>query len=119
VGYRISTANSNVIFIPDIDKWSKWDKNIATIIKHNDYVFIDGTFYKDGELTGMRMDEVPHPFIQETMQLLSGLSDRDKQKVYFIHENHTNPALTGDTAAINEIQKKGFHVAHEREVFGL
>lgn len=119
VGYRISTANSNIIFIPDIDKWEKWDKNIATIVKNNDYVFIDGTFFKEGELQGMRMDEVPHPFMQETMQKLSGLSDRDKQKVYFIHENHTNPALTGDTAAINEIQRKGFHVAREREIFGL
>ena len=119
IGYRISTANSNVIFIPDIDKWQKWDKKIAMIVKNNDYLFLDGTFFKDGELSGVKMQEVPHPFIEETMQLLAPLSDRDKLKVYFIHMNHTNPALTGDTAAVNEIEKKEFHIAHEKEIFVL
>lgn len=119
VGFRISTKNMNVIFIPDIDKWNKWEKDIVQVVKDNNLVFIDGTFFKDGELSGMKMQEVPHPFIEETMSLLSGLSDKDKSKVHFIHMNHTNPALIRDTAAINEIEGKHFQVAKEMERFEL
>ncbi len=119
VGFRISTKNMNVIFIPDIDKWEKWDKDIVKTVQQNDLIFIDGTFFKDGELSGVKMSEVPHPFMEESISLLSILSDKDKQKVHFIHMNHTNPALTGDSAAMKEIEGKHFHVAKELEEFQL
>lgn len=119
VGFRISTKDMNVIFIPDIDKWQKWDRDIVKTIQENDLVFIDGTFFKEGELPGVKMQEVPHPFIEETMSLLSNLPEKDKQKVYFIHMNHTNPALIGDSSAINEIEGKHFHIAKELEKFEL
>ena len=119
VGFRISTKNKNVIFIPDVDKWEKWDKDIIKTVQQNDLLFIDGTFFKEGELPGVKMKEVPHPFIEETMNLLSALPNKDKQKVYFIHMNHTNPVLIGDSAAINEIQAKHFRVAREMDKFEL
>jgi pyrroloquinoline quinone biosynthesis protein B len=119
VGYRISTKNMNVIFIPDIDKWEKWDKGLAQTVQQNDLVFIDGTFFKEGELPGVKMKDIPHPFIEETMHLLSNLPEKDKQKVHFIHLNHTNPALTREPAAINEIEALHFHVAAEMEEFVL
>jgi pyrroloquinoline quinone biosynthesis protein B len=119
VGFRISTKNMNVIFIPDIDKWQKWDQDIVKTVQQNDLVFIDGTFFKDGELSGVKMAEVPHPFMEETMSLLSALPDKDKEKVHFIHMNHTNPALIRDSAAIKEIEGKHFRVAREMEKFEL
>ena len=67
VGYSIKTENKTLLFIPDIDKWQKWDRDIRQLVKSHDYLFIDGTFYKDGELPGRNMSEVPHPFIQESM----------------------------------------------------
>ncbi len=119
VGFRISTPTMNVIFIPDIDKWEKWDRDIAKTVQQNDLVFIDGTFFKDGELSGMKMAEVPHPFIEETMKQLISLTDKDKSKVYFIHMNHTNSALTGDSAAVKEIENNKYHIAKELEEFEL
>ena len=119
VGFRISTKDRNIIFIPDIDKWQKWNQDILKVVQKNDLLFIDGTFFKEGELPGMKMQEVPHPFIEETMDLLSGLPDAEKEKVYFIHLNHTNPALTRDSAAIKEIEGKHFHIAKEMEKFDL
>jgi pyrroloquinoline quinone biosynthesis protein B len=119
VGYRIATQRAHVIFIPDIDKWDKWDQDLATVVRENDLVLIDGTFFKDGELQGVSMKDVPHPFIEETMQRLSSLPDRDKQKVHFIHLNHTNPALLHDQAAIDEIGGMHFRVAKEQERYGL
>jgi len=118
-GFRITINGHNIIFIPDIDKWQKWNQDIRKVVQQNDLLFIDGTFFKDGELPGVKMQEVPHPFIEETMSLLSNLPDKDKQKVYFIHMNHTNPALIRDSAAINEIERNHFHVAKELEKFEL
>lgn len=119
VGFRISTKKMNVIFIPDIDKWEKWSSDIIKTVQKNDLLFIDGTFFKEGELPGLKMKEVPHPFIAETMSLLAGLPDKDKQKVYFIHMNHTNPALIRDSSAIKEIEGNHFHVAREMDKFEL
>jgi pyrroloquinoline quinone biosynthesis protein B len=119
VGYRISTKNKNVIFIPDIDKWENWDRDIAQTVQQNDLLFIDGTFFKEDELPGLKMKDVPHPFIEETMRLLSHLPEGDKQKVHFIHLNHTNPALTKDPTAIKEIEALHFCVTEEMQEFIL
>lgn len=119
VGFRISTKNKNVIFIPDIDKWQKWNGDLVKTVQQNDLLFVDGTFFKEGELPGLKMKEVPHPFIEETMSLLSSLPDKEKQKVHFIHMNHTNPALIRDSAAVHEIEGKHFQVAKEMEEFEL
>ncbi|HEY5773919.1 MAG TPA: MBL fold metallo-hydrolase, partial [Chitinophagaceae bacterium] len=69
VGYSIKTGNKTVLFIPDIDKWQKWDKDIKQLVKQYDHLFLDGTFYQAGELPGRNMAEVPHPFVQESMKL--------------------------------------------------
>lgn len=115
VGYEISINNKKLIFIPDIDKWEKWNINIKELLQKVDYAFLDATFYKNGELE-RDMSEVPHPFVEESMKLFSGLSEEDKAKVYFIHFNHTNPLLIQDSPAQKEVEKKGFNVAKEGQV---
>jgi len=115
VGYEIIINNKSLIFIPDIDKWEKWETNISKLIKKVDYAFLDATFYKNGELK-RDMSEIPHPFVQESMELFSTLSDADKQKVHFIHFNHTNPLLIEGSTAQKEVLKKGFNIAKEGEV---
>ncbi|MEZ4895052.1 MAG: MBL fold metallo-hydrolase [Saprospiraceae bacterium] len=70
VGFQINGPNKKMLFIPDIDKWEKWQHNIVEQVKTADYALLDATFYKDGELQGRAMSEVPHPFVEETMNLL-------------------------------------------------
>jgi len=115
VGYEIIINNKSLIFIPDIDKWEKWETNICELIKKVDYAFLDATFYKNGELE-RDMSEIPHPFAQESMGLFSTLSDADKQKVHFIHFNHTNPLLIEGSTAQKEVLKKGFNLAKEGQM---
>ena len=124
VGYRISTAREgepgkNVIFIPDIDKWHKWDRDIVQVVRDNDLLFIDGTFFRDGEIRGRHISEIPHPFIEESMEALKGLPAEERAKVYFIHLNHTNPALIHGSDAQGEITAMGFHVATEGDRHAL
>lgn len=114
VGYRISSKDKSLIFIPDIDKWQKWDKNLQDVVKENDFVFVDATFFADGEIP-RPMSEVPHPFVSETMNLLKSLSEKDKNKVHFIHFNHSNPLIQGDKKKIKEVRENGFNIAYEKQ----
>jgi len=115
VGYEILINERSLIFIPDIDKWDKWEVSIIELIKKVDYAFLDATFYKNGELK-RDMSEIPHPFAEESMMLFSNLSEKDKNKVHFIHFNHTNPLLIDGSKAQNEVFKKGFNLAKEGQI---
>ena len=113
VGYSIKTENKTLLFIPDINKWQKWDMDIKQLAKKHDYLIIDGTFYKDGELPGRNMSEVPHPFVQESMELFKDLTSAEKQKIWFIHFNHTNPLIDKSSKEYKDVKSKGFNVAIE------
>ena len=115
VGYEITINNKSLVFIPDIDKWGKWETNISELIQKVDYAFLDATFYKNGELK-RDMSEIPHPFVEESMELFSELTEKDKQKVYFIHFNHTNPLLNKGSTAQKKVFENGFNLAKERQI---
>ncbi|MGI4744307.1 MAG: MBL fold metallo-hydrolase [Janthinobacterium lividum] len=112
VGFEIMGAHKKAVFIPDIDKWSKWSQNLSDVVKHADYVLLDATFYRNGELP-RDMAEVPHPFVEETLRLLQALPPAERAKVYFIHFNHTNPLLNRDSPERREVLRQGFRVADE------
>ena len=111
VGYRIVTNSKTLVYIPDIDKWSKWSTSLADVVRSSDYVLIDGTFYADGEIA-RPMSEVPHPFVTETMKLLRDLPRQQIAKVWFIHFNHSNPLVQRNKKKIAEVTSRGFHISH-------
>lgn len=118
VGYKIEGKNKSALFIPDINKWSLWEKNIVDEVKKVDYAFLDATFFKEGEIN-RPMSEVPHPFIVETVDLFKNESLTTKNKVIFIHFNHTNPALQPNSKERNELTLLGYKFATEGERFEL
>ena len=77
------------LFIPDIDQWSKWDRDIRKVVDGVDLAFLDGTFASPDELPGRSIADIPHPLIPATRDLLKGTAGR----VWFIHLNHTNREL--------------------------
>jgi len=112
VGFMIHNRKKKALFIPDIDKWYKWERNIVDYIKKVDVAFLDATFFKNGEID-RDMNEVPHPFVEESMKLFETLSAKDKGKIYFIHFNHTNPLLIDGSAAQEIVREKGFNIAEQ------
>lgn len=112
VGFEITGQHRKAVFIPDIDKWSQWAQNLPDVIRHADYVLLDATFYRDGEIA-RAMAEVPHPFVEETMKLLQSLPAKERAKVYFLHFNHTNPLLQPDSPERRAVLQQGFRVAEE------
>jgi len=92
-GFNIITPGKSYLFIPDIDKWIKWDQDIVEVVKSVDFAFLDGTFMTIEELPGRDMKEIPHPFIGETIALFSDQAADTRAKINFIHLNHSNPLL--------------------------
>ena len=113
VGYLIAGANKSALFIPDINKWSIWETDIAEIIQTVDYALLDATFFGDGELPGRDMSKVPHPLVTETMEALAGLSAEHRNKLWFIHMNHTNPLLDANSEEAALVRRAGFNIAVE------
>jgi pyrroloquinoline quinone biosynthesis protein B len=111
-GFKITAPAKRWLFIPDIDKWSKWNKNIAEEAKSVDIAFLDATFFSADELPNRNISEIPHPLVTETMSLFLNESAETKSKIHFIHFNHTNPLLY-DTIKQNDIKKRGFSIAKQ------
>ena len=112
VGYKIIGKSKKLLFIPDIDKCDEWEKSIVDEVKLVDYAFIDGTFYNGSELN-RDLSEIPHPSIEETLELFSNQPLAEKNKIYFIHINHTNPILTNKNGVRDLILNAGFNIAEK------
>jgi pyrroloquinoline quinone biosynthesis protein B len=119
VGFRIDGPRKSAVFIPDIDKWERWDTDIREIIRSVDYALIDATFFADGELPGRDMSQIPHPFVAESMALFDQLNDEEKSRVIFIHMNHTNPLLIDGSSEQAEVERRGYRFAREGMRLGL
>lgn len=118
VGYKIQGPNMTALFIPDIDKWSKWERDLVTEVQKVDYAFLDATFFEDGEIP-RPMSEVPHPFVEETVHAFAKADSVTKSKVIFIHFNHSNPALKRDFNKRLELESEGFRFANQEGIYKL
>jgi pyrroloquinoline quinone biosynthesis protein B len=98
VGFLIAGPRHRVLFIPDIDKWEKWKRDLRALAGDVDVLLLDGTFSSMDELPGRNIADVPHPLMSETRALLEGTS----AALWFIHLNHSNPAITGAKDVVHE-----------------
>lgn len=116
VGFLIE-GKKKLLFIPDIDKWEKWDRSLDSLIREVDLALIDGTFFDIDELPGRDMREIPHPFVTESMQKLTGLPTSVRNRVMFIHFNHTNPLIRSGSLQAKQLIEQGFRIAREGWTF--
>jgi pyrroloquinoline quinone biosynthesis protein B len=119
VGFRIIGPNKSVLFIPDIDKWDKWETSIVEAVANVDYALIDATFYDGVEISNRDISEIPHPFVIETMALFKNQSKAIRNKIHFIHLNHTNPLMNPASEQSKDVVAKGFHIARINDIIAL
>jgi pyrroloquinoline quinone biosynthesis protein B len=108
-----------LLYLPDIDKWERWDRRIEDLIGAVDFALLDGTFFADGEVPGRSMEDVPHPFVVESIARFAALPASERAKIHFVHLNHTNPATDPSSAEAAAIRAAGMAVAREGERFEL
>lgn len=116
VGYIVEGVSKSALFIPDIDKWERWEKDIVEVLSQVDYAFVDATFFDNEEINHRDISAIPHPFVIESMSLFDGLSADERKKIHFIHLNHTNPLLNKESPQYKEVLSRGYHIAefHQR-----
>ena len=124
VGFLIDGPNRSLFFLPDIDKWEKWDDEagdgaVERIVEQVDFAYLDGSFFADGEVPGRAMSEIRHPCITESIERFEKLAADDRAKVRFIHLNRTNPAIVVGSAAQQAVKDAGLGLAQEGERRGL
>lgn len=119
VGFKIIGPNKSALFIPDIDKWHKWDKNIIEEIKKVDFAFLDAAFYSGKEIDNRDISQIPHPFIIESLETFKDLSAQEKSKIIFIHFNHTNPVINSNSDEAKSVTSQGYRIGRIDDVFEL
>ena len=119
VAYWIQGPNKSALYLPDIDKWERWETAIEEWIAKVDYAFLDATFFDRTEVPRRSMEEIPHPFVVESVKRFDGLSPLEKKKIYFIHMNHTNPLLNPKSRVYQKLIHEGFVIAERGMEFSL
>jgi pyrroloquinoline quinone biosynthesis protein B len=117
--FVIKGKNGKALYIPDIDKWNLWKHKITDLIEDVDVAFIDATFYSGEELNARRnISEIPHPFVIESMNLFTNQSKTFKNKIHFIHLNHTNPLLRNSKQKM-EVEAQGYNIGVQGKVYSF
>lgn len=108
VGFVIEGPTKRAIYLPDVDVIDEalWQRLVAC-----DVLLLDGTFYRDGELGERDMSQIPHPRVTDVLERWKALDPAPRPALYFIHLNHTNPALDPTSAEARHVQAAGAHVA--------
>jgi pyrroloquinoline quinone biosynthesis protein B len=119
VAYVVRGPRRRVLYVPDIDAWDQWDLGVESVIARMDVAFLDGTFFAAGELGERDMSDIPHPPIAESMERFTPLAETERNKICFIHFNHTNPVLNRASEAGRRVLSGGFGLAQEGDIIRL
>ena len=119
VGFRIARGTKAALFLPDIDKWERWDRSIEQAIAGVDVAWLDGTFHDAGELPGRNLAEIPHPLVVESVERFRALPAGERAKIRFIHLNHTNAVGRPGSRERSALEREGYRVAKTGEKAAL
>jgi pyrroloquinoline quinone biosynthesis protein B len=108
-----SGPGPSLLYLPDIDGWRAWNRDVADVVASVDYALLDATFYSADEVPGRSEDEIPHPLVPRTMDRLQGVVQQGGARVILTHLNNSNPALLDGGPEREEIERRGFEVARE------
>ena len=119
LAFRIEGPRRTLLYLPDIDKWERWETPIESALARVDVALLDGTFFDAGELPGRDMAAIPHPFVVESLARFATLPPSARAKVRFTHLNHSNPLADPASAAAARVRAAGMAVASDGEVVEL
>jgi pyrroloquinoline quinone biosynthesis protein B len=110
VAFMFRGPNKTLLYLPDIDRWSAWNRRIEEVVRNVDVALLDGSFYSAAEVPGRNIEDIPHPLIPESMDRLES-AVRQGRRVIFTHLNNTNPVHDESSEERAEVLRRGFEVA--------
>lgn len=113
LGFVVHGPERSIAYLPDIDKWERWERPLEGLLARVDLALVDGTFFDGGELPGRDMSSIPHPFVVETLARLEAAPAALRAKVVFTHLNHSNPLADPRSPQAEAVRRAGCSVARE------
>ncbi|RMH20912.1 MAG: MBL fold metallo-hydrolase [Gemmatimonadetes bacterium] len=110
VAFEVRGPRGSVLYLPDIDAWEAWDRDVREVVDGVDVALLDGAFYSADEVPGRRVEDIPHPLVPHTMALLQDRV-RAGRRVVFTHMNNTNPMLDDGSVEAAHVRGRGFEIA--------
>lgn len=104
----VEGPNSQVLYLPDIDFWDEWDRDVLEVVTEVDVAILDGSFWD-----APTSPDVPHPPIRETMERLQEVADAGTTRIIFTHLNHSNPVVRANSPEREELEGRGYEVAED------
>jgi pyrroloquinoline quinone biosynthesis protein B len=77
-----------------------------------DVALLDASFDSGAEVPGRNIEDIPHPLVPHSMDVLQERVDAGG-RVVFTHLNNTNPAIFEDSTEAAEVRRRGFEIATE------
>ena len=123
--FIIRGDNKSLLYLPDHDSWdetlSLYGMNtirewLASL--NVDIALLDGTFWSADELSSRNQENVPHPPIKQTLELL-GYKQQGDPEIIFFHLNHTNPVYDRWSEEHSQVVEMGWRVANQGMRFTL
>jgi pyrroloquinoline quinone biosynthesis protein B len=121
----IKAEGKSILFMPDQDSWGETldyhsKENIRDFLKMFDIdeALIDGTFWNMNELPRRDISKIPHPTIQETIQLLGSKREGDPE-ISFLHLNHSNPVNDLGSEQRKVVEENGWKISEIGDVLKL
>jgi pyrroloquinoline quinone biosynthesis protein B len=119
VGFVFRGPTASMLFVPDINSWALWERDVAEAVESVDVALLDGSFWSADEVPGRVAEDIPHPLMPWTMDALQGVVDGGGAQVVLTHMNNSNPALDEGGPQQAEIRRRGFELAREGMRFEL
>ena len=135
LAFRVDGPRRSLLYLPDIDAWrpgvsvgplmanaSAQDSEAAVLrgwIEGVDVALLDGTFFSLDELPDRSTDDIPHPPMAHTLELLADRPREWAERVLFTHLNHGNPAADPDGEQARAVRAAGAAVACDGQVIAL
>ncbi|MBK8207567.1 MAG: MBL fold metallo-hydrolase [Planctomycetes bacterium] len=110
------SINEDVLYVPDIDDWRKWPAARDEIGKHR-VCILDGTFFSRDELPGRDLNEISHPFIEDTIEFFA--QEAKSRRIILTHFNHSNPVCDPASPQARRVIDAGFELAQEMMAISL
>ena len=67
VGFEFRGPSRALFYLPDINSWNAWDRDVADVVTAVDVALLDGSFYSPSELPRLALEDIPHPLIPDSM----------------------------------------------------
>jgi pyrroloquinoline quinone biosynthesis protein B len=114
VGFIVGGPNRRLLYVPDIDAWGRWERDVRKVVEGVDIALLDGTFFSADELSGRDATAIGHPLVTATVERLQGVNT----DVRFIHLNHSNP-LHREGESLDWLLSRGFAVGQMGDCWEL